>query len=210
MLIQSMYTFALGMVAMGLFFLILYLICSSCSGEKPEDMSMLEEERRTYTASREKTWTTEEERPAPPTRKPKMTPFPSPSEAAVEPSGDFKPERMDPVLFEKLLDDMTSSAFTFEIEGLTTPELRDKIDKVLRDYGFTIVRNIIEEENASRIEVKIGGWTRQISTDKGLGVRITLKGVPEREKAFCHMTVSAEDRTLILPTINDLRKRIIS
>ena len=209
MLIQSMSTFALGMVAMGLFFLILYLICSSCSREKPEDISVLEK-RRAYTASREKTWTTEEERPAPPTRKPKMTPFPSPSEAAVEPSGDFKPERMDPVLFEKLLDDMTSSAFTFEIEGLTTPELRDKIDKILRDYGFTIVRNIIEDETASRIEVKIGGWTRQISTDKGVGVRITLKGVPGREKAFCHMTVSAEDRNLVLPTINNLRKKIIS
>ncbi|MFW9911872.1 MAG: hypothetical protein ACFFEU_05355 [Candidatus Thorarchaeota archaeon] len=171
---------------------------------------MLEEKRRTYTASREKTWTTEEERPAPATRKPKMAPFPSPSEAAVEPSGDFNPERMDPVLFEKLLDDMKSSAFTFEIEGLTTPELRNKIDKILRDYGFTIVRNIIEDETAERIEVKIAGWTRQISTDKGLGVRITLKGVPEREKAFCHMTVSAEDRTLVLPTINNLRKKIVS
>ncbi|MFX1331896.1 MAG: hypothetical protein ACFE9W_10080 [Promethearchaeota archaeon] len=210
MLIQSAYTFPLGMVAMGLGFLILYLLCSSCSGKKPEDISVLERERETYIPSREKTWTTEEERSAPITRKPRMTPFPSAAEVTVEPSGDFNPERMDPVLFEKLLDDMTSSAFTFEIEGLTTPELRDKIDKVLRDYGFTIVRNIIEEENAERIEVKIGGWTRQISTDKGLGVRITLKGVPEREKAFCHMTVSAEDRTLILPTISNLRKKIIS
>ncbi|MFW9887964.1 MAG: hypothetical protein ACFFER_07270, partial [Candidatus Thorarchaeota archaeon] len=166
MLIQSMYTFPLGMVAMGLLFLIFYLICSSCSRERPEDIGVLDKERRTYIASREKTWTSEMERPAPPTRKPEMTPFPSPSEAAVEPSGDFKPERMDPVLFEKLLDDMTSSAFTFEMEGLTTPELRDKIDRILRDYGFTIVRNIIEDENDERIEVKIGGWTRQISTDK--------------------------------------------
>ncbi|MFX0055205.1 MAG: hypothetical protein ACFFAD_09775, partial [Candidatus Hermodarchaeota archaeon] len=173
-------------------------------------ISVLEEKRRAYTPSREKTWTTEEERSTPPTPKPRMTPFPSVAEATEEPSGDFKPERMDPVLFEKLLDDMTSSAFTFEVEGLTTPELRDKIDRILREYGFTIVRNIIEDETASRIEVKIGGWTRQISTDKGVGVRITLKGVPEREKAFCHMTVSAEDRRLVLPTINELRKKIIS
>jgi hypothetical protein len=117
---------------------------------------------------------------------------------------------MDPVLFEKLLDDMTSSAFTFEVEGLTTPELRSRIDKILRESGFTIVRNIVEDETTERIEVKIGGWTRQISTDKGLGVRITIKGVPERKKAFCHMTVSAEDRRLVLPTINNLRKKIIS
>jgi hypothetical protein len=198
------------MVAMGLLFLILYLICSSCSGEKPEDISVLEEERKAFTPSREKTWTTEEERPTPRLRAEEPSRPTTVASSVMEPVGDFKPERMDPVLFEKLLDDMTSSAFTFEVEGLTTPELRDKVDKILRDYGFTIVRNIIEDETGSRIEVKIGGWTRQISTDKGLGVRITLKGVPEREKAFCHMTVSAEDRSLVLPTINDLRKKIIS
>ncbi|MHA2211440.1 MAG: hypothetical protein ACXABV_19980, partial [Candidatus Thorarchaeota archaeon] len=83
-------------------------------------------------------------------------------------------------------------------------------DKVLRESGFTIVRSNVEDSTAERIEVKIGGWTRQVSTDKGLGVRITLKGVPNRDKAFCHMTVSAEDRSLVLPTINDLRKKIIS
>jgi hypothetical protein len=135
---------------------------------------------------------------------------PVPAGAPRPVSGDFKAERMDPVLFEKLLDDMTSSAFTFEIEGWTAMDLKEKIDKILKDSGFTLVRSIVEDATAERVEVKIGGWTRQVSTDKGLGVRITIKGVPDREKAFCHMTVSAEDRSLVLPTINKLRKKIIS
>jgi len=124
--------------------------------------------------------------------------------------GDFKPERMDPVLFEQLLDDMTSSAFTFEVEGWDTMELKARIDEILQEAGFTLVRSIVEEATSERVEVKIGGWTRQVSTDKGLGVRITLKGVPDRNRVFCHMTVSAEQRRIILPTINHLRKKIIS
>ena len=211
MLIQSMYTFPLGLVAVGLFLLLSYLCCSGCSGSKRKETIEPEAPERTYTPSRGRTWWTEEERPEPRPRTPEPSRTPSGAAPSTAPTvGDFRAERMDPVLFEKLLDDMTSSAFTFEVEGWTTMELKERIDKVLRESGFTIVRSLVEDSTAERIEVKIGGWTRQVSTDKGLGVRITLKGVPNREKAFCHMTVSAEDRSLVLPTINDLRKKIIS
>ncbi|MFW9966432.1 MAG: hypothetical protein ACFFEA_04700 [Candidatus Thorarchaeota archaeon] len=208
---QSIYTPALAGAAMVLLLVICYLICSDSSGKKSK------EPRKP--PARERTWVSEEERKeffggrphvlapgsAPPTRVPPVSEV-VPTQAV----GDFKPERMDPVLFEKLLDDMTSSAFTFEVEGWTTMELKEKLDKILQDTGFTLVRSIVEEATSERVEVKIGGWTRQVSTDKGLGVRITLKGVPDRDRAFCHMTVSAEDRRIILPTINNLRKRIIS
>jgi hypothetical protein len=213
MLIQSFYTFPLGTVAIGLFLLIIYLCCSGRCGSatKSKESSEPEETEKPYTPSRERTWTTEEVRPDPRPRAAEPSRTPSVTPTTTTPTiGDFRAERMDPVLFEKLLDDMTSSAFTFEVEGWTTIELKERIDKVLRESGFTIVRSIVEDSTAERIEVKIGGWTRQVSTDKGLGVRITLKGVPDRERAFCHMTVSAEDRSLVLPTINNLRKRIIS
>ncbi|MHA2300471.1 MAG: hypothetical protein ACXACD_05910 [Candidatus Thorarchaeota archaeon] len=208
---QSMYTFPLGLVAMGLGLLIIYLCCSSCTGSKSKDSSEPEETVKPYTPSRKGTWWDEEERPGPRPRAAEPSKAPSVAATTSAPTvGDFRAERMDPVLFEKLLDDMTSSAFTFEVQGWTTMELKERIDKVLRESGFTIVRSLVEDSTAERIEVKIGGWTRQVSTDKGLGVRITLKGVPNRDKAFCHMTVSAEDRSLVLPTINDLRKKIIS
>ncbi len=203
MLMQSMFTVPFALVAMFLLILICYLLCSDSSGRK------LEEARKPPV--REKTWGSEEERPDP---TPRYTePIRDPPVAAAVPTrtvGDFKPERMDPVLFEQLLDDMTSSAFTFEVEGWDTMELKARIDKILQEAGFTLVRSIVEEATSERVEVKIGGWTRQVSTDKGLGVRITLKGVPDRDRVFCHMTVSAEQRRIILPTINHLRKKIIS
>ncbi len=208
---QFGYTFPLTMVAMGLGLLIIYLCCSGCTGSKSKKLSEPEDTEEPYTPSRERTWTTEEERPDPRPRAAEPSRPPSVAATTTAPTiGDFRAERMDPVLFEKLLDDMTSSAFTFEVEGWTTMELKERIDQVLRDSGFTVVRSIVEDSTAERVEVKIGGWTRQVSTDKGLGVRITLKGVPNRDRAFCHMTVSAEDRSLVLPTINKLRKKIVS
>jgi hypothetical protein len=204
-----MYTSPLGLAAMALGLLIVYLCCKGCTGPKSKESSVPEETEKPHIPSRTSTWWAEEERPDPRAAEPSRTP-PITATAAQPAIGDFRAERMDPVLFEKLLDDMTSSAFTFEVEGWTTMELKERIDKVLRESGFTIVRSVVEDSTAERIEVKIGGWTRQVSTDKGLGVRITLKGVPDRDRAFCHMTVSAEDRGLVLPTINNLRKKIIS
>ncbi|MHA2353918.1 MAG: hypothetical protein ACXADC_01990 [Candidatus Thorarchaeota archaeon] len=207
-----MYTAAFALVALGLLIVICYLMCSDTSRSRHKEATEREKPKRRYAPEREKTWTSEEEeRPEPKPRTTEISRTPSVSKTTSTTAiGDFKPERMDPVLFEKLLDAMTSSAFTFEVEGWTTMELKARIEKTLKESGFTLVRSIVEDATAERVEVKMGGWTRQVSTDKGLGVRITLKGVPDRDKAFCHMTVSAEDRSLVLPTINKLRKKIIS
>ncbi|MHA2211512.1 MAG: hypothetical protein ACXABV_20340 [Candidatus Thorarchaeota archaeon] len=74
---QSMYTFPLGLVAMGLGLLIIYLCCSSCTGSKSKDSSEPEETVKPYTPSRKETWWTDEERPDPRPRTPEPTRTPS-------------------------------------------------------------------------------------------------------------------------------------
>lgn len=217
MLQFPMFTPTLALIAGALFIVIIFLLCCCQTDEKEHiDESKLrpsptradiaaekpkpESERTTFRPR----YMDEHERAEKPIPERKSV-----REVLKDESDRREPEPVDKVMFERLVDRMTSSAFTFEIEGMSIPEVHEKTIHVLTEAGFYIVSDELDID-VERAEARVNGWARYSQTSNAVGVRISFRGEPDRKRMFCHMTVSGDERSMVLPTISEIRKKILA
>jgi predicted RNA-binding Zn-ribbon protein involved in translation (DUF1610 family) len=119
----------------------------------------------------------------------------------------LQPDAISPDTFEDKLESLEHGELMVKVDEWTPEEMYEKTLRVLDGSNFHEVTSEIDEEDGI-VQGKITGWAKGKYTGKNVGVEVFISGLVEKSGAKCRIRVSGEDEAMILPAIDDLKKRL--
>jgi len=119
----------------------------------------------------------------------------------------LQPDSISPDTFENKLESLEHGELVVKVDEWTPEEMQEKTLRVLNGSNFHEVTSEISEEDGI-VQGKVAGWAKGKYTGKNVGVEVFISGPVGKSGARCRIRVFSEDEAMILPAIDDLRKRL--
>jgi hypothetical protein len=117
------------------------------------------------------------------------------------------PETINAPTFERELAGMENGEITINLDNLSAQQMYEKAIAALPELRFHPVSSSLRKAEGLIIG-EINGWSRGRSTRRKLGLSLIVYGPDQGIGCSCRIVVSAEDDTIILPSIDEVRRAL--
>jgi predicted RNA-binding Zn-ribbon protein involved in translation (DUF1610 family) len=119
----------------------------------------------------------------------------------------LQPDVISPDSFVEKLESLDHGELAVKVDEWTPEEMHKRTLRILNGSNFHEVASEINEKDGI-IQGKISGWAKGKYTGKNVGVEVFISGLARKRGARCGIRVSSEDKAMILPAMDDLKKRL--